>query len=550
MKPVLSTLSLALVFAFAFTACVPSPSQVEQAKHKAAADFLKQASEPASPPDQRAALYLSAAAAAWTDSSDLSARVIYNKAAADLTVLLRNAHQGQRWNRPLTLTTGTTTYRLHFAKATRNGVWDPNYFTSFTPAAEVRMKSIQRQNRQDGLGGALVGRHQPAQREVFTAPFGVTAPVTSILDFKGRDVTLTLIDPTKTPKSQVKGSERLLEADFSAPLASYPQKSEYWNGIMGALHVEAYMGKTGLFMLQPYDADRIPLIFVHGLISTPQMWRNVINEIEADPVLRNRYQCWVFSYPTGNPPAYSAMRFRQELDQFYKIYPHAKPYVLVGHSMGGLISRMEATTVTREAWDSIGKKKAQLFFAAIKKNSLVEQAIIFNANPHIGRLVFICTPHRGSQMALSKLGEFAQRLIFLPVEITASVAGSLVDSNAFAIFMGDSNRLPTSVTGLSPTNPMLKVLDAQTIQAPHHTIAGDQGKGNTPNSSDGVVPYWSSHLKSANSECIVPGPHGACELPQTLTELRRILHLHLNSTSCARLSHGPRIKTRLHPKSP
>lgn len=28
---------------------------------------------------------------------------------------------------------------------------------------------------------------------------------------------------------------------------------------------------------------------------------------------------------------------------------------------------------------------------------------------------------------------------------------------------------------------------------------------------------------------VVPGPHGACELPETLDELRRILHLHLKS---------------------
>jgi hypothetical protein len=43
------------------------------------------------------------------------------------------------------------------------------------------------------------------------------------------------------------------------------------------------------------------------------------------------------------------------------------------------------------------------------------------------------------------------------------------------------------------------------------------------------VPYWSSHLASAQSELIVPGPHGSYELPETIDELRRILKLHLRS---------------------
>jgi pimeloyl-ACP methyl ester carboxylesterase len=236
----------------------------------------------------------------------------------------------------------------------------------------------------------------------------------------------------------------------------------------------------------------------------------------------------VFGYPTGNPPAYSALRFREELARFYQLHPEARDCVLVGHSMGGLVSRMQATTVDRESWDVIGKDKAATFFAAVPKGSLVERATIFDANPHVGRIAFICTPHRGSEMAVGTLGELARRLISLPVDITSTFTGSL--ASAAATVTGDPHRMPNSVTGLSPSNPTLKVLDTRPIQAPYHTILGDRGKGDTPNSSDGVVAYRSSHLESAKSECIVPGPHGSCELPQTLDELRRILHLHLKES--------------------
>ncbi len=439
-----------------------------------------------------------------------------------------SAGNGQMWNHPLTLTCGGTTYRLRLAKGTRDGVWDPGYFTAFIPAAEVSLKTINRRIRQDGIGGALVGVHKADPLEHFSPVVGVTAPVTAVLDFKGRDVTLSLIDPTKMTKARTAGAERVLDADFSAPLAYYPQKSEYWNGIMGAIHVDSYMKTTGLYMVQPYDPDRIPVIFVHGLISTPRMSRNVINEIETDPTLRSRYQYLAFSYPTGNPPAYSAMRLREEMAKYHQLNPKPRKFVLIGHSMGGLLSRMQATTVTRESWDVIGKDKAKRFFKDVKKGDLVDRCAIFEANPQVAREVFICTPHRGSTMAVGRIGDLGMHLISLPLDLTSSLTGSF--GNSVAAITGDPKRMPNSVTGLAPSNPMLKVLESSPMHAPYHTIVGDCCRGVMPKSSDGVVDYSSSRLNKARSERIVPGPHGSCELPQTIVELRRILHIHLKET--------------------
>ena len=521
------------VAALALTACAPNGLPPEEGLHRSAVAHLREARKQTLSAEQRAALYLESAkeASGLLDSRDSgeSARVIYNKAAADLTVLLRAEKNGALWNRPLTLNSGGTNYRVRFAKGTRDGVWDPAWFTSFTPAADVDLKTIERRNRVDGIGGALVGVHKTTPLEPFSPLVGVTAPVTAVLDFKGDEVTLSLIDPTEKTKSRLSGHERTLDADFSAALAYYPQQSELWTGLMGALRVSEHMKTTGLYMLQPYDPDRIPLIFVHGLISTPRMWRNVINELETDPVLRERYQCWVFSYPTGNPPLYSALRLREELAKIYQQYPGARDCVLVGHSMGGILSRTQVITVDRGAWDSIGKDKAKQFFANVKPGSLVERATTFCANPKVDRAIFICTPHRGSPMAIGSLGELAIRMISLPLDLTTTMTESL--GSSIAIITGDPKRMPNSVAGLSPKNPTYTVLDTRPIEVPHHSIIGDRGKGNSPNSSDGVVEYWSSHLKSVKSEKIVPGPHGACELPETLDELRRLLKLHLKSTS-------------------
>jgi hypothetical protein len=98
------------------------------------------------------------------------------------------------------------------------------------------------------------------------------------------------------------------------------------------------------------------------------------------------------------------------------------------------------------------------------------------------------------------------------------------------------------VWGLKPTNPALPVINEARITVPYHSIIGDRGKDHCPNCTDGVVAYWSSHLDGAKSELIVPGPHGSCELPQTIAELDRILRLHLktNSSSTVALTQAKR----------
>lgn len=523
-------LHLALLATLVLSACAPNGLPPAEGPHRDAVIHLKDAGAKSLTTEQRAARYLASA----RESSQLldhpesgdSARIIYNKAASDLTVLLRSADNGQLWNRPLTLTHNGTSYRLRFAKGTRDGQWDPAMFTSFTPAEDVDLKTIKNRNRIDGIGGALVGVRKTDPREPFSTAVGVTAPVTALIDFIGNDATLTLIDPTLKTQSHIAGYTRTLGADFSAPLAYYPQKSELWEGFMGAINVKKYMGITGLYMLQPYDPDRIPIIFVHGLISTPRMWRNAINEIETDPELRRRYQCWVFAYPTGNPPLYSAMRLREELAKVKNLYPDSKPKVLVGHSMGGILSQAQVTTIERHHWNVIGEDKAATLFKNVQPGDLVDRVATFQANPHIDRTIFICTPHRGSKMAVGTLGALANRVISLPADIFFTTTNTL--GNSVAVITGDPNHIPTSVDGLSPRNPTFKVFETRPIEATHHSIIGDRGKGDSPDSSDGVVEYWSSVQDTAQSKKIVPGPHGAVEMPETLEELRRILRLHLS----------------------
>jgi hypothetical protein len=259
------------------------------------------------------------------------------------------------------------------------------------------------------------------------------------------------------------------------------------------------------------------------------MWAGTANDLQADPQIREHYQFWVFAYPTGYPPLYCAMRLREELAKVDKLYPNHRGYVLIGHSMGGILAHAQVVTVTPKMWEQNVGEPAKEVLARINRNNLLYRSLIFQANPQINRVVFICTPHRGSETALSGLGRLGRSLIALPLAMTSIFRAALTDVD-LTQFTGSARRLPNSVSGLSPKNPSLKIVNSARITAPYHSIIGDRGRGDTPNSTDGVVPYWSSHLDGAKSELIVPGPHGSQDLPQTIVELKRILHLHLKNS--------------------
>jgi pimeloyl-ACP methyl ester carboxylesterase len=528
---------IAVVSCLAFLAgCATAPQAARGLQYGPAVSRLREARSAQVPVEQRAADYLQVAAMTapllGTGTQETAARDTYNTASAELAVLLRSADGGRLWDRSLTLTNGSGSYHLRLEPG-RPGVWAPNYFTSLELSSSIKDKLIRKENVQQGVGGALVGVRRVAPPDNFAPPRGISAAVTATLDFKGRGATLALRRPAKQPTASIEGKVRPLAADFSAPISYYqPPANLLLVGVMGALRSAHYEKKTGLYFLQPYDPDRIPVVFVHGLISTPFDWVKTINGLQVDPEIRKRYQFWVFAYPTGNPVLYSALRLREELAKVDKLYPNHKGYVLVGHSMGGLLSQAQVTSITRADWEQTLGEPAMKVFATLKSADLVAKATTFKANPRIKRVVFICTPHRGSKMASGGIGAFAIKLISLPVDLVTTIKSEIPEGTLRKI---NNGRLPNSVSNLAPKAPYLAVLNKESIQAPYHSIIGNRGKpGPLADSSDGVVPYWSSHLDGARSELIVPGPHGSCELPQTIAELDRILRLHLGAGNTSR----------------
>jgi triacylglycerol esterase/lipase EstA (alpha/beta hydrolase family) len=129
---------------------------------------------------------------------------------------------------------------------------------------------------------------------------------------------------------------------------------------MNMIRGEHMRGAAGLLFLQPYDPEKVPVIFVHGLLSTPSAWANVVSSLSSDPEIRRHFQFWGFAYSTGNPIVYSALLLRQDLVYAEETY-HFKQAILVGHSMGGIISRLQVTNSGRTLWNGVLVRRQTLF---------------------------------------------------------------------------------------------------------------------------------------------------------------------------------------------
>ena len=291
---------------------------------------------------------------------------------------------------------------------------------------------------------------------------------------------------------------------------------------------QKYADTTRLCQLQQYDPARTPVIFVHGLQETGASWAPMIDSLRNDAVIRARYQFWFFSYPSGYPYPYSAALFRRDLDGIRRAFPNHRRVILIGHSMGGMICRLMMTDAGDKIWrDFFGTSPARTPTAGDTRKQL-EEVFVFNHRPDVKRAIFISTPHRGSKFAAGWIGRIGAALVRTPRVFTSIYASSkpllIADPAARPL-----NRMPNSVDTLEPNDRFVQAVDKLPITPgiPYHSIMGDRGRGDTPNSSDGIVPYWSSHLDGARSELIVHSDHGAQYNSEAIQEVARILKLNL-----------------------
>ena len=492
-------------------------------------------------------LFLDTQLSTWSRRHAIAVE-LYNSSLAEWMVAAKSQPE---FPPPLQTLAGATV-PLYVVEGTNR--WDADYFAEFYAADHFQVRGIAHRHRLDGLGAALAGRHFPDEKrdpiERFYPSHGLHQPLTAVValtspDAQGRAAELHLLNPADTAEVEIGSKTIPLSADLTLPMAVCLANTNLeQQGNTGLFNVEAAESYAGVYLMTPYDPNKIPVLFVHGLWSSAQVWRNAMNDLYAVPEIRERYQFWSCMYPTGLPILAAGGKIRTMLaDAISTIDPERfarddAEMIVVGHSMGGVLTRSLTQTSGDRVWDTLFRvpfDSAEISAdLSAEDREYVGKMFFFEPLPYVKRVVLICAPHRGSTMSDEFIGRFGSSLIELPdrlVRLGRKLRGENLENmqpDAKSVLA----EVPTSIDVLSPSSPILQSLAdlPVTDRVITHVILGSPDGGE----SDGVVPHASSRLADAVSERIVPHGHDAYDHPYTIRELERILHEHRRAESLSK----------------
>jgi pimeloyl-ACP methyl ester carboxylesterase len=431
--------------------------------------------------------------------------------------------------------------------------WRAEDFEGFRFVSDYEIRGLQNQYHNYGLGVPLIAirKHHanPSSEEKFYPP-GVSFPVTAfmrVLPLQHRDsahhtVHIELHDPLNTSDVSVGGRTVPLESDLTTPLAYALNQKQLRNldsSTAGLLDPAQTEKLQGLYMLEPYQPGKIPVLMIHGLWSSPITWMEMFNDLRGSPEIRSRYQFWFYLYPSGEPFWYSAATLRKDLAQARAIIdPQHRQMaldqmVLVGHSMGGLVAELQTIDSGDRFWRIISAQPFETLKTSQATRQELAETFFFRPNESIRRVITLGTPFRGSPASNSTTRWLSNKLIKLP-QILLDDRQRLRKDNPDALLKPNLIDVTTSIDSLAPDSPILPVM----LEAPrpawvkYHNIVGrvpEKGLiGRVVGESDGVVSFASGHLDGIASEIVVESDH--LELtrhPLSSLEVRRILLEHL-----------------------
>jgi pimeloyl-ACP methyl ester carboxylesterase len=481
---------------------------------------------------------------------------IYNQALAQGFAATNNAEEDE-----VSLKAGT--YKLPFGTLKVNlddtGMsWAGYKLERFISTSALEVDGLRNRYHQAGIGVPLAASIAKAQRTEKTVAgsdrigLRTKVPVTALLRLENARNSLNsgkikgqleVYAADQTTTVVIDGQKQPMESDPTATFAYQLDDSplyamEITNFLYGGIFTSGLIPKDraqdGIFTLQPYKVGKIPIVLVHGTASSPLRWAELVNELNGDPKIREHYQIWVFMYDSGNPVPFSAGRLRKALtNTVHELDPENKDpalqqMVVIGHSQGGLLTKLTAIDTGTKFWDGISNKPFDQVKVSSETRELLQQSLFFKPLPFVKRVVFISTPQRGAMLAAYQIvTDLASRLVALPMTVMTGlkqVATATGDEKLTAIL----RRPPTAVDNMNPDNPGLKLLASIPVTAvPAHSIIAVAGDGPKEEGDDGVVAYKSAHIDEAESEFVVRWNHSCQGQPEVIEEVRRILFEHL-----------------------
>jgi pimeloyl-ACP methyl ester carboxylesterase len=348
--------------------------------------------------------------------NDSSAQSIYNFSVARAVENVGRANI-KPWQHKIEIVNDGSDYTLTTPKPIDSD-HDPSRYDLFpTDSLKISGRFFKTSSRGSGIGAPLVavGREENPQFRQQYKLRRVYAPATAVIQFSGQKADLKFVDPFQAERVALDKRNFPLAVDLSAPTAMLIARERPERlGFASVMNPQKYADTARLTQLQPFDPARTPVIFVHGLQETPASWTPMFDSLRNDPWLREHYQFWVYSYPSGYPYPYSAALFRQDLDGIDRAFPNHKRVVLIGHSMGGMICRLMITDAGDKIWRDFFATSPAKTPLSSDTRKLLEESLLFNHRPDVQRVIFISTPHRGSKLASGWIGRIGAALVKTP----------------------------------------------------------------------------------------------------------------------------------------
>jgi hypothetical protein len=425
-------------------------------------------------------------------------------------------------------------------------LWAGHRLEHFIPAAELEVRGLRNRYRRPGFGAPLAAALGPAEGPpppgAERIPPRLKIPATAFLRIEdaragiasGRLRATLELHPLDGPPDVLVGGTRVpLERETTSWLAYTLEAAPIWDFELAGFRSGDYLPggpETRLLALRPPERGRIPVVLVHGTASSPARWAELLNELANDPEVARRYQAWLFLYNTGNPIAYSGGLLVQalrglvaELDPEGRD-PALRKMVVIGHSQGGLLTKLTAIESGTRLWVNVSPKPLDQLELSPETREILQRSMFYEPLPFVRRVVFISTPHRGSYLTTLSPSRWISRLIRAPVALT-KLSYDLLAQNQDALALRDLGRLPTSLDNMTPGNPFLRTLSEIPVdpRIAAHSIIPVKGDGPYEAGADGVVKYQSAHIEGVASEKVIRFGHSVQGHPEAIREVRRIL---------------------------
>lgn len=418
--------------------------------------------------------------------------------------------------------------------------WQASQFSHVVSVGSYESDALRNIHQQDGVGIALVVATERNSVEPFLADTSYFA-ATFVMDcgpgnvFALDNVQLKLVDPLRVTQTSIQGRRVAIAKDISAPLA-YRLKDDQRSYLDNFIHPESMRGESRLYTIEPYQPEKVPVVFIHGLLSDAFTWVEVVNELQACRQFIEHYQIWVYQYPTGRAFLRSSAELRTQLASARATFdplnddPQLSNMVLVGHSMGGLIAKLQVSESGDRLWRSIANKPFQQVSLPGQYRQELSNAFFFHPSPHVTRVVCIATPHRGSLYARRLVGRIGSKLVDVSVG-ERDRHRNVVHANPGVFSDEVSARIPTSIDLLEPQSCLLRAIAdlpfADSVTT--HTISGVSHWRPWTGESDGVVTVDSTRNWQAVSELHVDEKHTDIhQHTESIDELWKILRQHLD----------------------